>query len=72
MASWTTYQDISTKSFYSTGDPFVAVQRYYDQKHSVRVAPSRGAIYRNDKQSEDAGNMPDKRRALPLRAKDVG
>jgi hypothetical protein len=61
---------ISTKTFYSAGDPYVAVQRYYHQNHCVPAAPSRGAIQR----SEDTGNVSDKRRKLRVcvRTEDVG
>jgi hypothetical protein len=48
------------KTYYSYGCSCVAVGRQYGRKFSVRVLPSRGAIYRTVKQAEERGIMCDK------------
>jgi transposase len=78
MASYTTDQKLfAVKTFSSSGGCCAAVERQYCQEFSIRVARSKGTVYRIIKQFEEAESVCDKRgkggkRSAPFRTEDVG
>jgi hypothetical protein len=57
MASYTTYQEVFIKTFYSFGYSCVAAERQYCRIFLFRVAPSRDAVCLIIKQFEETGSM---------------